>query len=211
MERYLLAQTGKARPRVCFVGTATGDSMTSIERFYVSMRTLDCEPSHLSVYAGPLGSWRDYVLSKDVVYVGGGNTRNLLVLWREWGVDKIMREAWEKGIVLAGVSAGSICWFEEGVTDSIPGPLTPLKCFGFLKGSNCPHYDGEVNRRPSYHAMLKSGQLGPGLACDDGVALHFKGNDLHRVIGSRQTARAYRLSVNNGAVVETAIEADYLG
>jgi len=127
------------------------------------------------------------------------------------GLDLIMREAWEKGIVMAGISAGSICWFEEGITDSIPGPLTPLKCLGFLKGSNCPHYDGEANRRPSFHRLLSSNQIGPGLACDDGVALHYIGEELHRIVSSRPNARAYRLAKESGSVKEEELLPDYLG
>jgi dipeptidase E len=191
LDRYVLAQTGKPRPKVCFVATASGDSVDYIKRFLTTFRTLECEPSYLSVFSGPVGDWREFVLSKDAIYVGGGNTKNLLALWREWQLDAIMREAWERGIVLAGVSAGSICWFEEGVTDSIPGPLTPLKCLGFLKGSNCPHYDGEPLRRPSYQSMLRDGRMGPGYACDDGVALHYVGEKLHRIVSSRPQARAY--------------------
>ncbi len=211
LDRYILAQTGKPRPRVCFVSTACGDSVDYIRRFYQSFRTLDCEPSHLAVYSGPIGDWREYVLAKDVIYVGGGNTRNLIALWREWNLDSVIREAWGRGIVLAGISAGSICWFEEGVTDSIPGPLTAMKCLGFLKGSNCPHYDGETNRRPSYHSLLKAKQIGPGLACDDGVALHYVGEDLHRIISSRQNARAYRLTIDGSEVQEKELAPDYLG
>ncbi len=210
LDRYVLAQSGKERPNVCFVSTASGDSIDYLRRFYQSFRTLECEPSHLSVFNGPLGDWRDFVLSKDVIYVGGGNTKNLLALWREWKLDEIMREAWEQGTVLAGVSAGSICWFEEGITDSVPGPLTPLRCLGFLKGSNCPHYDGEVNRRPSYHELLNSHRIGPGLACDDGAALHYVGDELHRVVSSRPAARAYRVALENGSARETELIPEYL-
>ncbi len=216
LDRYILSQCSPprpapARPHICFVPTASGDSASQIERFYASFRDHACEPSHLSVFNGPVGEWRDYLLSKHIIYVGGGNTRNLLVLWREWGLDRVMREAWQRGIVLAGVSAGSICWFEEGVTDSIPGPLTPLRCLGFLKGSNCPHYDGEANRRPSYHALLAAGQIEPGLACDDGVAAHFIDDTLHRIVASRPAARAYRLSLEDGRVNEQELLPDYLG
>lgn len=210
LDRYVLAQTGKSRPRVCFLGTASGDSPGYIEKFHSGFQALDCETSHLSVFNGPVGSWREYILSNDVIYVGGGNTRNLLTLWREWGLDRILREAWESGIVLAGVSAGSICWFEEGVTDSVPGELGPLRCLGFLKGSNCPHYDGEVERRPSYHRLLGAGQIRPGIACDDGAAVHFIGDDFYRAVCSRPAARAYRLAIENGSVTETEIATDYL-
>jgi dipeptidase E len=211
LDRYILEQAGKSSPRVCFVPTASGDSATYIERFYNAFRTLDCEPSHLSVFDGPIGDWRDHVLSNDVIYVGGGNTRNLLTLWRDWGLDLTMREAWEQGIVMSGVSAGSICWFEEGLTDSVPGTLTPLRCLGLLAGSNCPHYDGESERRPAYQRLIASGQLKPGLACDDGAALHFIDDSLHRIVSSRVSARAYRLTVEKNSAKEQELIPEYLG
>ncbi len=211
LDRYILKQAGKASPRVCFVPTASGDSADYIARFYQAFQTLDCEPSHLSVYDGPTGDWRDYVLSKDVIYVGGGNTRNLLTLWRDWTLDRIMREAWEQGIVMTGTSAGSICWFEDGLTDSIPGTLAPLQCLGLLKGSNCPHYDSESQRRSSYQQFVGSGQISPGIACDDGVALHFINDNLHRVVSSRLSARAYRLTVEGNVTSEHELLPDYLG
>lgn len=211
LDQYILSQTAKARPKVCFVGTASGDSVDYIRRFYQAFRGLDCEPSHFAVYSGPIGDWRDYILSKDVIYVGGGNTRNMLALWREWNLDAVLREALEEGIVLAGVSAGSICWFEEGVTDSIPGSLTPMKCLGFLGGSNCPHYDGEPGRRPSYHELLQSKLIGSGLACDDGVALHYVDGNLRQIVSSRENARAYRLTREGSAVSEAVLVPTFLG
>jgi peptidase E len=210
LDRYVLDQCSNSHPRVCFVPTASGDSVDYIQRFLRAFSTLNCKASYLSVFSGPVGDWRDYLLGNDVIYVGGGNTRNLLALWREWRLDKIMREAWERGIILAGISAGSICWFEEGVTDSIPGELTVVKCLGFLNGSNCPHYDGEVDRRPSYHRLLQQGKIGPGIACDDGVALHYKEDELYRIVSSRPAARAYRLRVQRESVHETELVPDYL-
>jgi peptidase E len=205
LDRYVIEQTRKQQPRVCFIPTASGDARDYIERFESAFRSLGCDPFSLSVFNGPVGSWRDYLLSHDAIYVGGGNTRNLLTLWRDWGLDEIMREAWERGIVLAGVSAGSICWFEEGVTDSVPGELSRLRCLGFVKGSNCPHYDGEIERRPSYHRLLRERQISPGFACDDGVALHFIDDTLHSVISSRPEACAYALSIEGGSVIERRI------
>ena len=211
LDRYVLASCGKSRPRVCFVPTASGDSATYAEKFYKAFRTLDCEPSHLALFSPPLGSLRDYVLSKDVIYVGGGNTRNLMVLWRDWGLDSIFREALDKGIVLAGISAGANCWFEECVTDSIPGELTAMKCLGFLPGSFCPHYDGEVQRRPSFHRMVANNQIIPGIAADDGCAIHYIDTVRHAVISSRPTARAFSLTrTNGGEVQESALEAAIL-
>jgi peptidase E len=129
----------------------------------------------------------------------------MLAIWREWGFDRLLRRAWERGIVLAGISAGSICWFEEGLTDST-GSLTPLRCLGFLPGSNCPHYDGERLRRPVYRRMVATGRMRPGLAADDGAALHFVGTRLADVVSSRPGARAWRV----GRSGETEIRPRYL-
>jgi peptidase E len=147
----------------------------------------------------------------DVIYVGGGNTKSMLALWREWGLDVILREAWQAGVILAGLSAGSICWFEAGVTDSIPGDLTVLPCLGFLPGSNCPHYDGEAARRPAYQRFVAEGEIADGYAADDGVGLHYIGTGLERVISSRPEAKAYRVERHDGRVHETPITPEYLG
>ncbi|MBL0388775.1 peptidase E [Tumebacillus sp. ITR2] len=214
LDEYVLAQSGKERPKVCFVPTASGDSIDYTERFYTSMNTLNCEPNHLSLFHHHPGTndFEEYLLSQDVIYVGGGNTRNMIVLWKEWGIDKILRKAWEQGVVLAGLSAGSICWFEEGVTDSvIPKQLHYMNCLGFLSGSNCPHYDGEADRRPTYHRQLREGLISPGLAADDGVGLHYIGTDLHQIISSRPEAKAYRVTLVEGEVVEEALQPVYLG
>lgn len=211
LDRYVLEQAGKERPKVCFVGTASGDSAGYIGRFHESFRGLPCEPSHLALFQAPLGSLEEFVLEKDVIYVGGGNTRNLLALWREWGLDRILRRAWEKGVVLCGISAGSLCWFEQGVTDSIPGSLTALSCLGLLKGSHCPHYDGEAERRPAYHRLISQGKLSAGHAADDGVALHFIDGELRHVVSSRPAARAFRVGLRDGEVVEEPIVPRYLG
>jgi dipeptidase E len=134
--------------------------------------------------------------------------RNLLLLWRDCGLDRILRKAYDQGIILAGGSAGSICWFEEGVTDSIPGKLSALKNgLGFLKGSNCPHYDFEVNRRPAYHALLKANEIQPGYAADEGVALHFVNEKLQEVISASDQKSAFFVRKEGQAVVETPIAA----
>lgn len=135
----------------------------------------------------------------------------MLVLWKEWGLDVILKKAWEQGIILAGLSAGSICWFEEGVTDSIPGELTGLSCLGLLPGSNCPHYDEEIDRRPSYHRLMQAGKVGCGIAADDGVGIHYLDQDIYRVISSRPHAKAYRVETKNGVVLETEIVPVFLG
>lgn len=168
-----------------------------------------CTPSHLTLFKGPKGSLRDYVLDKDIFYVGGGNTRNLLALWKEWTLDEYLKEAYENGKIKAGISAGSICWFEEGVTDSIPGKLSSLKCLGFLEGSNCPHYDGEADRRNSYHSLMTEGMKN-GVACDDGVAAHYVDGKLDRFVSSRHSAFAYEVFSRNGKVFENKKIPEYL-
>jgi dipeptidase E len=204
LDKFFFSLSEKAKPKVCFVSTASGDAEGYIERFYAAMKSHDVESSHLALYRGPVGSLRDYVLDKDVLYVGGGNTRNLLALWKEWNLHKIMEEAYQSGVILGGVSAGSICWFEEGVTDSIPGSLSRLNCLGFLEGSNCPHYDGEIERRPAYQRLIQEG-MKAGYACDDGVAAHFSNETLVEFVSSRPNAMAYKLSLKDGKVIEELI------
>ncbi len=190
-ERYILQQATAslrpASPRILFIGTATGDSPRYVTRFYETFLRLDCRPSHLPLFERT-PDLRKTILNQDAIFVGGGNTKSMLAVWRDWGIDGILREAWEKGIVMSGVSAGAICWFEEGVTDSWAGSLKPMKCLGFLKGSCCPHWSGEKDRKPSYRKMLKSGEIGPGIAIDDGAAAHFVGQKLHKILHAEKGA-----------------------
>jgi dipeptidase E len=150
-------------------------------------------------------------LNLDVAYIGGGNTAHMLTVWKKTGLDEILKEAWNQGVILAGVSAGSMCWFEEGITDSIPGTLTVLKGLGFLPGSNCVHYDGEKDRRPTYRKFIATGQIQDGLAADDGAALHYKGTELFKIVSSRPHAKAYRLARQREKATETTLKTLYLG
>lgn len=210
LDEYFLRQTGKRHPLVCFVGTASGDSQDYILRFYSAFAKLPCRPSHLSLFRPP-ADLEAFVLSQDAIYVGGGNTKSLLALWRDWGLDRILRKAWANGTVLGGLSAGSICWFQEGLTDSLTGKLTPLDCLGLIKGSNCPHYDGEPQRRPAYTGYIGSARMKPGLAADDGAAFHFIGTELRHVVSSRPTANAYRVFRRDGRFQEEVLRPRYLG
>ena len=208
---YFLAQTGKRNPRVCFIGAAHGDADAGRLRFYAGFSRFKCRPNHLPLFARTPRDLEDFVLGHDAIFVGGGNTRSMLAVWREWSLDVYLRKAWEQGIVLGGASAGSICWFEAGVTDSVAGPLTAMPCLGFLPGSNCPHYDSEALRRPSYRRMIAQEKLQNGLAADDGVALHFEGTRLKRIVSSLQRASAWRLEKSGRRAVETRVPARYLG
>lgn len=211
LDQYILDASGAATPKICFVGTASGDAQSFIDRFYAAFATLRCTPGHISLFKLAPGDLREKVLEQDVIYVGGGNTRAMLALWREWRFDRILREAWESGVVLAGISAGSICWFQQGVSDSVrPWELHPLTCLGFLPGSNCPHYDGEPERRPCYQRFVAEGSVEAGYAADDGAALHFVGTKPVRAVGSRPAAKVYRVERQVEGVLETPLETELL-
>ena len=208
LDDFVLRLTGKRRPRVCFVPTPSGDSENYIAKFEHAFRQR-AVTSHLALFNRNVVDLRRFLLAQDVIYVGGGNTANALAVWRRHGVDVILCEAWRKGVVLAGLSAGMICWFECSVTDSF-GPLAPLNDgLGLLPGSACPHYDGEAKRRPAYHRFVRNG-LPAGYAADDYAALHFVGRHLAEVVASRPNAHAYHVQLVSGKVVETALPARYL-
>jgi peptidase E len=208
---YFLKQTHKKSPRVCFIGTAHGDADAGRLRFYAGFSQFPCKPTHLPLFARTPRDLQSFVLEQDAIYVGGGNTRSMLAVWRDWGLDVHLREAWERGIVLGGASAGSICWFEQGITDSIAGPLTALDCLGFVAGSNCPHYDSEPLRRPTYRKLVASGKIIEGIAADDGTALHYVDGKLLRAVTNRPRAKAYRLTRSGRRSVETKLPTRYLG
>jgi dipeptidase E len=198
---YLLGLAGRERPRICYLPTATGDDADSIVLFYEGFARR-AEASHVTFFPWPPHELREHLLAQDMILVSGGNTANMLAIWRVHGVDAILREAWERGIVLTGWSAGMICWFEAGVTDSFGPQLGPLHDgLGFLPGSACPHYDGEERRRTVYTSLVAGG-FPPGYAADDGVALHFAGTDLAEVVSAREGACAYRVEPEG----ETSLE-----
>jgi len=208
---YFLAQTGRKKPKVLYIGTATGDSEVGRLRFYAGFSQFDCKPAHLPLFARTPRDLESLVLEQDAIFVGGGNTRSMLSVWRDWGLDRYLSAAWERGVVLGGGSAGSICWFECGVTDSIAGPLTALPCLGLLAGSNCPHYDSERERRPAFRKMIAAGTVPDGVAADDGVALHYIDGKLARVVSSRPKAKGYRLKRSGKRAVERVLPTRYLG
>jgi peptidase E len=194
------------------VPTASGDADGYITNFYSAFAP-HAEASHLALFVRMIDDLEPFLLRQDVIYVGGGNTANMLAVWRVHGVDHIMVRAWEAGIVLTGLSAGSICWFEGGTTDSFGTGLAALPGgLGLLPGSHSPHYDGEPERRPTYHRLIAEGALPDGYAADDGAALVFRGTELAEVVASRPAARAYRVTRGpTGDTVETALPTRYLG
>ncbi len=211
VDDFILSLTGKPTPKVCFVPTASGDLEAYTERFLQAFPAERAEASFLSLFKRTEPDLRAFVLAQDVIYVGGGSTANLLAVWRAHGLDAILREAWEAGVVLCGVSAGALCWFESGSTDSFGSGLSPLQnCLGFLPGSFCPHYDGEAERRSTYHRFIAGG-LPDGYAADDSAALHFVGTELAEAISSRPDARAYRVWHQGDSVTEAPLATRFLG
>jgi len=203
--RYMAQLTGKARPRVCFLPTATADRVERILTWYQMCAPLDIEPHHQESFVSSYRmdrSWEDVFLSMDGIVVSGGNTLNQQAIWRAQGIDEVLREAWDRGIVLGGASAGSLCWFESGTTDSRPQRVTSMRCLGFLAGSHSPHYDAEEQRRPTYHRMIASGELEPGWACDNDAGIYFEGTEPKRFVTTREGAMVYYVRLEGGRVVE---------
>ena len=190
---------------MCFVPTASGDAAPYIERFYAAFTRVECEPWHLSLFQPPHPALPDDLVGTDLVYVGGGSTANMLAVWRLHGVDVALRTAWEDGVVLCGISAGSLCWFEGGVTDSFGGLRSFTNGLKLLAGSNCPHYDVEPERRSAFHRAIARGELSPGYAADIGVALHFVATDFVEAVSERQNVAAYRVEARDGSVDEVRI------
>ncbi len=211
LDDYVLGLTGAERPKVCFLPSASGDADHYIVRFYRAFAADRCEASHISLFRREQGpeDLHDHLLEQDLIYVGGGSVVSLLGVWRAHGIDAILREAWERGIVLCGLSAGSLCWFSEAVT-GFHGPPREVEGLGLLPFSNCVHYEPRSSRRRAYHDFLRAG-MRPGYAAEDGAALHFVGTELSRVVASRPEARGYRLDAVGERVVEMRIATAYLG
>jgi len=221
LDRYILALAGERaeragrdgeRPRICFLPTASGDAEGYIAGFHDAFDAI-ADASHLALFSRTVVDVAGFIGAQDSVYVGGGNTENMLAIWRIHGVDRALRAAWEHGVVMAGLSAGSLCWFESGTTDSF-GPELAILAGGlaFLAGSHCPHYDGEPGRRPLYHRLIGEGRLPAGYAADDGAALVFRGVALDECVSSRPAAAAYRVErLPDGTVGESRLPVRYLG
>ena len=198
---YVLGITGKDRPRLLYVPTAISDSTDGIVMFYESFRDR-VEPAHFRTFPWPPSNLRELILEQDAICVSGGNTANMLAIWRVHGIDRLLREAWENGVVLWGASAGMICWFEAGVTDSFGSQLEGMDCLGFLPGSACPHYDGEELRRPRFRELLARG-FPEGVAADDGVGIHYVGTEIAEIVTCRPGAAAYRVTAEGEEKLDT--------
>jgi peptidase E len=207
LDDYPLSLAGGRRAKVCFLPTASGDSAGYIERFHAALGGR-CRTSVLRLFERDDLDPRAALLSQDVIYVGGGNTANMLAVWRVHGVDRLLVEAYRSGVLLCGISAGMLCWFGAGITDSF-GPLRVLPDgLGLLAGSACPHYNSEPGRRPTYQRAVASGELPPGWALDDGAAALFEDGELVESVARRPGAHLYAVAPDaDGSVRETPVPA----
>lgn len=217
LDDFILSLAPRQPARICFVPTASADSAPYLVKFYraFSGRAIPTDltlfdPSSLPRRPAKTSELGTFVAAQDIIYVGGGNTANLLALWRVHELDQILRDAWSRGAILCGVSAGMLCWFRGGVTDSFGGLEALADGLGLIDATACPHYDGEKQRRPTFHRLIREG-LPAGYAADDGVALHFRGAELIGVVTSREHAAAYRVALVHGQVVEHRLAARFLG
>ncbi|WP_174291890.1 peptidase E [Sphingomonas bacterium] len=205
---YMAKLTGKRRPKLLFIAPASFDRPEGVVRWFENCAPLDVEasfqPSAIATATEKRG-WDEILLSVDGIVVSGGNTLNQQAIWKAHGIDAILRQAWERGIVLGGASAGSLAWFEEGTTDSRAKELSTVQCLGFIKGSHSPHYDGEKNRRPFYQNAVATGLLKPGYACDNNAGIYFEGGTAKRFLSAQPGSNVYRVSASGGQVVETIV------
>jgi peptidase E len=207
LDRYVLEVTERPHPRICLLPTASGDPEEQIQRFYRAYHDLPCEPTHLSLFrlgTGPV-DLRAVLLGQDAIYVGGGSLLNLLAIWRAHGLDSIVREAWERGVVLGGISAGSMCWFSAGVTTGFGHPRA-VEGLGFLPASNSVHYGSEPERRQCFHEAVRAELAPPGYGVDDGAGLLFAGTDMVEAVSARRGARGWWVEAEGGHATETQLE-----
>jgi dipeptidase E len=209
IEKYILAQSDKDKPNIVFIPTASAEDKSYIVNFYSCFSNLECSPSHINLFQRT--PRLDSLINKaDIVYVGGGNTKSMLSVWREWKLDQLLLKAYNNGKILSGVSAGAICWFEQGITDSWASNLNTMDCMGFIDGMACPHYQEEKDRRPSVHKMLKNGKAIPGYAIDGGAALHFKKGRYFKSLQFYPKSYVYEVGVEDGEVTEKQLKCTQL-
>ena len=205
IEKYILEQANKANPRIVFVPTASGEDDRYIVNFYKCFSNLDCNPEHIKFFERT--PRLDGIINKaDIIYVGGGNTKSMLGVWREWKFDNLLHKAYKRGKVLCGVSAGAICWFKQGVTDSWASNLNVLSCLGFIDGMACPHYQEEKDRRPSVHSLLIKDKIKSGYAIDGGAAIHFVDGNYKDSLQFYKNSNVYHVSNQNGEVKENIMK-----
>jgi peptidase E len=210
---FIRTLINKENPKMCLLPTAGADNPYTINNWYERCRQLDIQGYAQRMFISSYdqkSSFEEVLLDMDAILVTGGNTLNMLAIWKAQGIDSILKTAWEKGILLSGGSAGSLCWFEHGTTDSRPKEISIVKCLGLLQGSHCPHYDSEVSRKPLYHAYIKSGQFKPGFAVDDRAAILFNDQEVEKVVALNEESNAYYVYLENEEIKERKLDKEVI-
>ena len=201
IEKYILDQSEKDVPNICFIPTATGDNEAYKVNYYSTFSKLDCSPSHLDFFKRT-PDLKELILKQDVIFVGGGNTKSMLAVWKDWGLDLVLKEAYEKGVIMSGVSAGAICWFDQGITDSWAEDLKVMDCLGFIEGACCPHYDEEPQRKPSLNKFITEKALKSCYAVDGGCALHIEDEKEFKSVVFSKNKNSFLVEMKDNKVAE---------
>ena len=201
IEKYIVSLSKNKRPKVCFIPTASGDNDLYKLNFYRTFSKLNCITSHLDFFSRT-EDLEEMIMSKDIIYVGGGNTKSMLAVWRDWNLDKILRKAYEDGIIMSGVSAGAICWFDKGITDSYANNLEILNCLGFIKGIACPHFDEEKEREPYVREIIEKGLVDSCICIEGLCALHVINEKIRNPINFGENKKCYELYLKNNKVLK---------
>lgn len=210
---HIIKLTRKENPKICFVPTATGDSPASIIGWYTLVEGLPMRPYVMRAFINSYTtkeSFEETLMKMDAVFVGGGNTLNMMAIWKSQGIDLALRKAYDSGILMSGASAGSLCWFESGTTDSRPRELTKVECLGWIKASHCPHYNVEEFRRPTYHDLISKKELSPGYACDNQSGIYFENEKLVKCVSSNPKSKSYFVDLIDGKVVERELPTEII-
>jgi dipeptidase E len=211
--KHIIPFTRKEQPKIVFIPTATGDSLTSITNWYAACEDLPVKPYVMKTFISSYDtrqSFEDTIMKADAVFVGGGNTLNMLAIWKAQGIDTALRKAYEAGILMTGGSAGSLCWFQNGTTDSRPIDLSKVEGMGWIKGSHCPHFDGEEFRRPLYHSLIQKGELYPGYACDNLAGIYWENEQFIKSVAVNDKSFSYHVDLVNGQINETRLATEVL-
>ena len=205
IEKYILRLSKKEKPNICFIPTATGDNDAYKVNYYDVFTKLECKPTHIDFFKRTI-DLSSHIAEQDIIFVGGGNTKSMLAVWKDWGLNNLLKDAYESGTVMSGVSAGAICWFEKGITDSWAHDLAVMDCLGFVNGICCPHYDEEPARRPFVKKVLEDNLIDHCIAVEGNCALHLKDGNPFKAINFGSNKNSYLVSINDGEILEDAHE-----
>ena len=204
IENYIINQCSKQNPSICFIPTATGDDSGYIDNFYKAFDSLGCNTSHIDFFKRTI-NLENHILKQDIIFVGGGNTKSMLAVWKEWGLDKLLMDAYKGGTIMSGVSAGAICWFENGITDSWKDHQAVLPCLGFVKGNCCPHYDEEPERIPYVKEILEKNVLNKCYAIEGFCALHMIDDSPKFIVSFGSGNDSYNVSCKDNEMIHNQI------